>query len=436
MAQQLPNNTEAEKALISYLVVRPEDVAVLDLRAEEFYNFVNRGVYSAIDRMVGSGKAVDFITLADELDKDADLRQANVRNYIMSAITDFVPGLDIRSSAEIIRDNYRRRTLVSIANDMAKSAFDTNQNVSDVTSRSIDSLSHINVADGGAVHWSHFIKQLLDDVEMRSKDPKDIWGIPTGFKDIDKATGGFQPSELVIISGKPGVGKSMLAMRMAELMSTTAPGAIYSLEMKATAVMRRILSANAKIPANLLKSGRLNDTDWDKIYEQVGKLEQLPIYMNDSSDYSTTKLRADLHRLKLQHNVQWFVFDYMMLAEDGLGLKETERTGMISRSFKQICRSLDMAGILIHSMNKEGVGNSQPDQENLRGSAQVSYDADLICFLTEFQAISSDDKYIRDTANLRTLFFAKGRELQQSNKYVHLVKHPNYPFFGDYVRTP
>lgn len=436
MAQQLPNNTEAEKALISYLIARPEDVSVLDLRAEEFYDYVNRAVYGVIDKMVSNGKSVDFVTLADEVEKDADLRQANVRDFIIRAVTDFLPGLDIRSAAEIVRDSARRRSLIGIANDMAKSAFDANQNVSDVTSRSIDSLSHLNVADGGAVHWSHHIKELLADIERRSADPKDIWGIPTGFKDIDKTTGGFQPSELVIISGKPGVGKSMLAMRMAELMSTTAPGAIYSLEMKATSVMRRILSANARIPSNILKSGRLSDADWAAVYDQVGKLENLPIYMNDASDYSTAKLRADLHRLKLQHNVQWFVFDYMMLAEDGLGLKETERTGMISRSFKQICRSLDMAGILIHSMNKEGVGSVEPDQQNLRGSAQVSYDADLICFLTEFQAISADDKFIRDTANLRTLFFAKGRELQQSNKYVHLVKHPNYPFFGDYTRTP
>jgi hypothetical protein len=157
--------------------------------------------------------------------------------------------------------------------------------------------------------------------------------------------------------------------------------------------------------------------------------------MSDSSNWTTSALRADLARLKAQFGIKWFVFDYMLLAGDAPGLDRNERTEMISRNIKLICRNIDLAGLTVHSMNKAGIDSNSPDMANLSGSGQVAYDADLIAFLTPFQAITTSDGFIpaRDQANMRTLTFAKGRELEDPQKYLHLVKLKEYPMFGDYI---
>jgi hypothetical protein len=159
--------------------------------------------------------------------------------------------------------------------------------------------------------------------------------------------------------------------------------------------------------------------------------------MADSPNWTTAALRADLARLKLLYGVQWFVFDYLMLAGDVPEMEETPRTQIISRNMKLICRHLDIAGVVIHSMNKAGIDAAKPDQGSLRGSGQVIYDADLICFLTDFQPMTVTEQFMKpdEQKNMRTLLFAKGRELEDPRKFLHLVKLPTYPAFGDYAET-
>ncbi len=188
-----------------------------------------------------------------------------------------------------------------------------------------------------------------------------------------------------------------------------------------------------------MKSGRLEPADWDGIVRAIARLEEKPVFVSDATGWTTTALRADLARLKMTKGVQWFVFDYMLLANDAAGQDETERTAAISRGLKLICRHLDLAGLAVHSMNKAGMGDGVlPNQGHLRGSGQVSYDADLICFLIDFKAMTETDTYISkaDTENMRTLIFGKGRELEDPRKYLHMVKLPEYPRFGDYAKAP
>jgi len=182
----------------------------------------------------------------------------------------------------------------------------------------------------------------------------------------------------------------------------------------------------------------MKDDDWGKLTEAIDQLRGKPVYMSESETWTTASLRADLTRLKVQYQIRWFIVDYLYLMNDP-GESEIEKTQNISRGLKHICKALDLSGLAIHSMNKAGMTNGdgkakKPGQADLRGSAQVNYDADLICFLKEFVPITSADNFVKPNEhdNMRTLWFAKGRELENPRKYIHLVKRPNFPFFGDY----
>jgi replicative DNA helicase len=225
----------------------------------------------------------------------------------------------------------------------------------------------------------------------------------------------------------------MWAMQIAYQMAEVEPGAIYSIEMKGTQVARRAVSGVSKIPTRALKTGSIDDVQWDKFIHTVGKLDLLPVYMSDGEGWTTSSLRADLARMKARHNIKWFVLDYMSLLSDSPHLSETDRSIVVSRGLKNACKGLDLAGVIVQSMTKEGMkSEGAPNQAHMKGSAQVAFDADLICYLTNFVDVKGDMFLDKDEeAALRTLWFAKGRELENPKRYMHFMKHTTHPAFSE-----
>lgn len=431
-------HAEAEEAVISAVLVNPELIDYLDLRADEFYIGKNKTVWDAISELARMHKSVDFVTLTERLEASGKLDlvggAAGLAAYLTNAS---YSSYNAKDYAGIIRDKAKRRAILQAANELAKLAH-SDTDIDAGISAHMSVLSTATQSSQGAVQWATYFDALYDETSDRYADPRDTWGIPTGFATFDKVTGGLQSSELMILSGEPGVGKTMLAMQMGANMADNAPGAIYSLEMTGKAVARRLVSAQAQIETRAIKTGRMKDDDWGKLTEAIDQLRGKPVYMSESETWTTASLRADLTRLKVQYQIRWFIVDYLYLMNDP-GESEIEKTQNISRGLKHICKALDLSGLAIHSMNKAGMTNGdgkakKPGQADLRGSAQVNYDADLICFLKEFVPITSADNFVKPNEhdNMRTLWFAKGRELENPRKYIHLVKRPNFPFFGDY----
>lgn len=425
--------TETEQALLNVILLDPEVLTGIDIQPTDFWNQRNRWVFDAIEALRQRGQSIDFITVHDELETRKHLAEIG-EAYLIGITTVEAHTWSAAAYAAILREKSKRRNLLAIANDAAKMATDSARNLDadlpGLINRMVDAAKQVDEAR----QWSVYFSELYDEVEARMANPGDTWGIPTGVPTWDKLTGGLQRGELFILSGEPGMGKSMLAMDIAPTLAKSVPGAIFSLEMPGMQVARRLASGNSEVPTHKLKTGRLAEGEAGKFADAVEHLAGLNIYMSDGSGWTTTSMRAELARLKARYGVQWFILDYLFLLNDG-GANEIERTATISKGLKRTCRELNMAGLAIHSMNKAGMngGAGAPEQQSLRGSGQVIYDADTIAYLvkwnTELDPKFNPESKIKDY--LRLLLFAKGREIETKNASVRLIQRPGLPSFGE-----
>lgn len=441
MDTALPYSKDAEHALIGSVLIDPSQFIEIDLEPEEFYITRNRFIWEAIGGIVKRGHTPDFVVVCEELERREHMAEIGGQAYLMQLMSHTPTSLHAGQYADIIREKAKRRDLILLASDMARAANDDKLNLEQKTPEFIQRIADASRLKRGAVHISNFVSELYDEVDERSKDPKEIWGIETGFPIMDRVTGGLQPGEIMLLSGKPGLGKSIYVMQMACQLAEHSPGAVYSLEMTGRAITRRMVSSIGKIPTRNMKTGRMSETDWPLFTNAVEKLSSLPVYMDANDGWTTTSLRADLARLKAQHGVKWFVLDYMFLLKDGLGLDDTARTTMMAEGLKSIVRGLDLTAVVVHSMNKAGMAADMPQQENLGGSARVPYSGDIVVFINDFMPFSNAEKEFKSLhdpeylSRFRTLTFGKGRELENPKKYIHLEKKDTFPAFEERTFT-
>jgi replicative DNA helicase len=435
---QTLHSPTTERALIGSVLIDPEVLTRLNVSEDDFYHREHAIIWNVIDTLARAGTHIDFVTLCNALDDRQQLKNVGGAAAIMGIISDSVSSIHAESYANIISEKSQRRKLLRVAEDIAKLTLDESKSIQNELPAYIQRMVDSCAGKNSSRPISSYMSDLYDEVQERSQNPSDIWGIKTGFPTFDRVTGGLQNGESMILSGVPGVGKSMIAMQFAYQMGMNTPGAIYSIEMKGLSVARRMVSGVGGVPSRNMKTGRMSDNDWTSFTQAVEKLSVLPVHMDDSANWNTTSLRSDLMRLKVTHNIQWFVLDYLFLLQDGIGKDEIERTALASSGIKRICKELDIAGISVHSMTKGGMADKEiPSQEMLRGSGQVVYDADLITFLTKYNAnvdTGFDKVPARDQDNVRVLWFGKGRELEDPRKFIRLVQRPGFPAFAEYAK--
>lgn len=429
---------ESEQAVLGSAIIAPNLITELAITADDFYLDRHTIIWGAIDQITQSGGTPDYVALCAQLDKSGKLKDVGGDAYITQLVSGDFSTHNAQYHADVIREKARRRKVLDVVDALAKAAFDETVNLDQALPTYVNRLIDSSNVKGGAVPFSHFLTDLFSKTELRHKNPSETWGIPTGFPTFDRITGGVQPGELWLLSGKPGVGKSMFAMQMAAQMAKHAPGVIYSMEMSGLAVGRRLVSGLASINTRAIKTGNLSDADWAAFVDIIDRLSRLDIFVSDQPNWTTTLIRADLARLKARHGVKWFVLDYLYLLNDGVGADEIERTALASKGLKRLCREMDMAGIVVHSMNKSGMDSEVvPEQGQLRGSGQVVYDADLVTFLTPYtdkvKSLDPDGYKIAapDMENIRCMWFGKGRELEDARKLIRFVKSPNFPVFAE-----
>ncbi len=416
-------NRDAELALLGAVLVDPACFLSLDVSAEHFFIQRHGLIWNVFQKLSEKGVEIDFVTVTDELARQEKLDYVGGHAYLATIINNVPSSLGAQVYAAIVREYHARRRLRDLAGKMARLALDKDVEIDKELGGLLGELAGAMTVRRGADHVSRYVEELRAEVTRRSLNPGEVWGISTGFIDFDRITGGLQPGEVLMLSGDPGVGKSMFAMQAGFQMAGKGhPGAIYSLEMAGKAVVRRRASHLARIPARDMKSGKMSPDSWASFDEACRALSGLPLYMSDAVDWTTGGLRADLARLKAIYKIEWYVLDYALLLQDRAE-NEIEKTGLISAQVKAICRALDLAGIVIVSENKEGMdgGERKPRLKTgkaLRGSGQQFYDADLLLFLTPGVQ-----------ENTVVCQFGKGRELEQPKQAFELIRRTGFPAF-------
>lgn len=420
-ATVMPNDKEAEKALLGSMLIDPEMFRRISINAEDFYNYRHRYIWIAIGDLVASGKDVDFLTVNAELERRGKLVEIGGSAYLTALIGNTPTSMHAESYAEIIREKANRRRVLALASKLANSAMDSDKALDDAIAGAVTDLVRSVHQTKGAIQVAEYFGMVFDEADERSKNPTDVFGIPTGFADIDKVNHGWQKGAVTIVSGEPGLGKSLLACQTAYYGATQKRGwVIYELEMRGVSVARRWISAFTGIPTRKILSGGMEDSDWPKFTNEIGKSDGLPLYMSDASGWTTTGIRADLARMIELYNVEGVVIDYLGKLQDMAGQEENSRINHISSMISNLAKDFNVAVLSIQSMNKTGLMADSKKTGHLSGPVGVGYDADDIIFMTR------DD----EEDNRINLQWSKAREGDE-DRYASLMKLPGLPAFGN-----
>jgi len=426
---------DAEEALCGALFINPYNVMLLDLKQSEFANEKLGCLYQAIRNLTEKKQDADSVSVIEELKR---MGKGGMWKWMeLYALSNKTPSsMHYESYAKIIREKAKRRNIYRQAQELQRIAADVSRDTVEPVARVINNLTENASIENTAESIQSIAESFHEDLWDRING-KTSSGIMSGFTDFDKVTGGFQPGEMIIMSGVPGVGKSMLAMQIALQVSKNIPTVIYSLEMTKELVYRRMVSGIGKIDALHLKNGNMTSEEIQKYKDAAEEIESRKLYIADGGGWDLLTIKADIMKHKIRHGVRFAVIDYLYLIGDMANeTDEVARTTVLARGVKRIAMELEIPLLVVHSMNKTGMDNNGvPGLSSLRGSGQVSYDSDMVLMLTKYND-SMGNLFLpqSELENIRGLFFVKGRDMPPMSKFVPLVKNPNYPDFRESVK--
>lgn len=406
-----PHSVEAEQSVIGGLLLENEalDKVADILSPNDFYRHDHKTIYLHIAKLVEHNKPADIVTVAESLENNAELSEVGGLAYLATLAQSTPTAANIRRYAEIVHERAVMRQLVTVGSGIAESAYLPNgrdaQQLLDEAEAKI-----FQIAEGGRKTSEGFtdIKELLPQVADRidmlfSRDnPSDVTGIPTGFADLDSMTSGLQPGDLVIVAGRPSMGKTAFAINIAEnvALDTGLPVAIFSMEMPSTQLAMRMIGSVGRLDQHRMRTGKLEDEDWEKLTTALGKLNEAPVFIDEGSGLSSFDVRARARRLHRQcGKLGLIVLDYLQLMTAPAGRQQENRAteiSEISRSLKALAKELNVPLIAISQLNRsvDQRPDKRPVMSDLRESGAIEQDADIIMFVyrDEYYHPDSQDK--------------------------------------------
>ena len=382
-----PNNLDAERATLGAVLLDPEALSTVlrYLRADDFYRAAHRKTFEGILSLYERNEPFDLITLSDELSRSGDLEACGGTAQI-SQLTSAVPtSANVEYYARIVQGLSIRRELQRIAASIIASSYDETQEVRYVIESAEQRIFEITDRQQiGAVRLAReVINQTVAAIERLSKAGGSYTGIPSGFPDLDNLTSGFQNSEFVVIGARPSVGKTALALTMAANIAVQQhrPVGFFTLEMSAVALMQRLLSGEARLDSNRIRSGLLRASDFHKIADAAARMYDAPLYIEDSPNLKLLDLRAQARRMKSNHSVEIIFIDYLtLITSEHPELARWEQFTEVSRSLKALARELDLPVVALSQVRRETEGKL-PTLADLRESGSIEQDADVVMFL-------------------------------------------------------
>lgn len=402
-----PHSVEAEQSVLGGLLLESGALdKIIDLIThEDFYRRDHQLIYRQIVQLSEQAKPVDVITVAEALEIAGDLDKVGGLVYLGSLAQNVPSAANVRRYGEIVRERSIMRKLAEVGSDIAASAYnptgrDAAQLLDEAESKVFEIAEAGSRGKQGFVPMPPLLTQVVERIEtLYARDnTSDVTGTATGFADLDRMTSGLQPGDLVIVAGRPSMGKTAFSINIAEnvALDSKLPVAIFSMEMGGTQLAMRMLGSVGKLNQHDLRTGRLQDDDWGRLTQALGKLNDAPIHIDESAALSALEVRARARRLHRQNNgLGLIVIDYLQLMSGSAGKSNENRAteiSEISRSLKSLAKELHVPVIALSQLNRslEQRPNKRPVMSDLRESGAIEQDADLILFIYRDEVYNSD----------------------------------------------
>tara|TARA_B100001559_G_scaffold178310_1_gene149264 strand:- start:1796 stop:3181 length:1386 start_codon:yes stop_codon:yes gene_type:complete len=398
-----PHSTDAEAALIGGLLLDSENQAydkIADIVSErDFYHTENKEVFKVIQSLSEESKVTDLLTVSDYLDSSTEFEPKPSIEYLSEIVESTAGNSNITEYAKIIREKALLRELIQISSEIAQSAYKPEgkspSELVDIAESHIFEIAERGNRNMVFAEMSDLVKQTYDELDKRSQGGGNITGVSSGFRELDNLTAGLQNGELIIIAGRPSMGKTAFALNIAEhtALADENPVAIFSMEMSASSLAQRMISSLGRVNAHSIKTGQLEERDWNRVDGAIQQIKNAPIYIDDTPSLTPIELRARARRIQREKGLSLIVIDYLQLMSVH-GNKENRATEIseISRNLKALARELNIPIIALSQLNRsvEQRTDKQPQMSDLRESGAIEQDADLIAFIYREEVYDPD----------------------------------------------
>jgi replicative DNA helicase len=386
-----PQNLEAEMAVLGSMLIDEDAISVAaeSLDRDLFYKDSHKKIFEAIISLYGSNKAVDLITITDELKRKSTLEDVGGQTFLAALANSVPSAANIGHYVSIVKEKGILRNLINNSTKVISLCYESDGNVNEVVDHAEQLIFEVSDRriHGSYQHLKEIIKDSIEKIDLLYQKKTHVTGIPTGYVDFDIQTAGLQPSDLIIVAGRPSMGKSAFALGMAEYAGIVAkvPVAVFSLEMSKEQLVQRMLCSHAKVDAHKVRTGYLATSDWPRLTAAAGKLSDSPIFVDDSPAISVMELRAKARRLKMHHNIQLIILDYLQLMRGSTMNSESgqQEISEISRSLKALARELNVPVVAISQLSRavESREHHRPQLSDLRESGAIEQDADVVVLI-------------------------------------------------------
>jgi len=439
-----PQSLEAEMSILGGVLIDNDAInRVLEmLVADDFYRESHRKIFQAMMKLSELREPVDLITLTDTLRKLGELEEAGGAAYL-ATLVDYVPtAANISYYCKIVKEKATNRKLISVATEIATLGYDEQSDVNELLDKAQKSIYEIaeNKLRPQYVQVKDVIKETFKILQILHSKKELITGTPTGYVDLDHMTAGFQPGDLIIIAARPSMGKTTLALNIAEYASADprnknkVPSVVFSLEMGKEQLVMRLFASLAKIDFGKMRTGHFQDADWPRLTRAAGILHDSKIFIDDTPAISVLELRSKARRLKSEHDIGLIIVDYLQLMKGGPNTESRQQEiSDISRSLKALAKELNVPVVALSQLNREleKRNDKRPMMSDLRESGAIEQDADVIMFVYR-EAVYCDACRKRDGSCTQN--HERNAEViigKQRNGALGTVK---LAFFGEHTR--
>lgn len=402
--QQMPHDTEAEKAVLGAIFLSKEAFITVDamLDAEDFYIRAHQLIYHAMSEINDRGdQRIDAVTMRDELNRENELANAGGVQYIAELAGSVPTAANVENYAKIVHDKAVTRRLIDTAQGIIDKSYAGNDSIDDLVDDAEQQV--MNIASGGNNNGFHKIEDVLEEsfnnIMALSKNETQVPGLATGYRYLDQITTGLHPGELVIIAARPAMGKTAFALNIAQNVAVRVANstvAIFSLEMSAESLVNRMICAEGSIDAQHLRTGKLSKDETKSLFSSMDTLSRANIFIDDTAGIKISEIRAKSRRLAERSGLSLIIVDYLQLIDGGGSAENRQQeVSMISRSLKKLAKELNVPVIALSQLSRgvEQRQDKRPMMSDLRESGSIEQDADIVSFLYR------DDYYERDEGN-------------------------------------